>query len=141
MDLFREIDGVYVKSLERCHAQMVRDHWSLPFREQTTIEHVSEEIELLPSAGVFLKENDELVSWMMYWTPNGMSRLNTLEEHRRRGYAALVTEYLSKRIAQSGFVPYVNIRLGNEASHKFFESMGFKFACPTHFMVAFPDSW
>jgi hypothetical protein len=32
-----------------------------------------------------------------------------LEDHRRRGYAALVIQYLSKRIAQSGLIPFVII--------------------------------
>jgi hypothetical protein len=103
--LFSEIDGVYVKNLERCHAQIVYDYWL--YRESTTVENITREIELLPSAGVFL--NDKLVSWMMCHPPNGMSRLHTLEEHRRRGYAALVTQYLLKRVTQCGFVPFANI--------------------------------
>ena len=137
-NLSREIDGVYVKSLERSHAATVYDHW--PYRGHTTIDCISDEIEQLPSAGVFLKENDQLVSWMMCYTPNGMSRIHTLEEHRRRGYAALVTEYLSKRVAQSGLVPYVNIAVENEASHKCFESVGFKLLSPVHVRVTFHDS-
>jgi predicted GNAT family acetyltransferase len=122
--LFSEIDCVYVKSLERCHAQIVYDYW--PYRESTTVENITREIELLPSAGVFLKGNDQLVSWMMCHPPNGMSRLHTLEEHRRRGYAALVTQYLSQRVAQCGFVPFANNVIENTASYKFFESMKFK---------------
>ena len=124
------MDGVYVKSLEPCHAKIVYDYW--PYRESTTVDNITREIELLPSAGVFLKENDELVSWMMCHPPNGMSRLHTLEEHRRRGYAALVTQYLSKRVAQCGFVPFVNIVIENTASYKFFESMKFKLLRPIH---------
>ncbi|EFX72030.1 hypothetical protein DAPPUDRAFT_254937 [Daphnia pulex] len=54
--------------------------------------------------------------------PNGMSRLHTLEEHRRRGYAALGTQYLSKRVAQRGFVPFANNVIENTASYKFFEN-------------------
>ncbi|XP_057372908.1 uncharacterized protein LOC130693732 [Daphnia carinata] len=119
-----EMNGVYVKSLEPCHAQLVYDHWG--YNAHTRVEYIRQEIELLPSAGVFLKENDELVSWMTCHPPNGMSRLHTLEEHRRRGYASLVTQYLSKRVAQSAVVPCVNIVLGNTASFKFFDSMGFK---------------
>ena len=122
--------GVYVKSLEPCHAKIVYDYW--PYRESTTVDNITREIELLPSAGVFLKENDELVSWMMCHPPNGMSRLHTLEEHRRQGYAALVTQYLSKRVAQCGFVPFVNIVIENTASYKFFESMKFTFLRPIH---------
>jgi hypothetical protein len=128
--LFSEIDGVYVKSLERCHAQIVYDYW--PYRESTTVENITREIELLPSAGVFLKGNDKLVSWMMCHPPNGMSRLHTLEEHRHRGYASLVTQYLSRRMAQCGLVPFVNIVIENTASYNFFEIMKFKHLRPTH---------
>ena len=133
----REIDGVYVKSLERCHAQTVYDYW--PYKEGTTVENVAKEIEELPSAGVFLKYNNKLVSWMMSHPPNGMSRLHTLQEFRRRGYAALVTQYLSKRTAQCGFVPFVNIDEENVASQKFFENMKFELFRPVHIGVAKPS--
>ncbi len=110
------MDDVYVKSLERCHAQMVYDH--RPYRESTRVKQVADEIDQsLPSVGVFLKENNMLVSWIMCHPPNGMSRLHTLENHRRRGYAALVAQYLSKRVAQSGCIPYVNIVTDNDASY------------------------
>ncbi|KZS02954.1 Uncharacterized protein APZ42_034405 [Daphnia magna] len=131
-----EMNGVYVKSLEPCHAKIVYDHW--PYNASTRVEYIGKEIELLPSAGVFLKENDELVSWMMCHPPNGMSRLHTLEEHRRRGYASLVTQYLTKRVAQSGVVPFVNIVIGNTASCKFFESMGFKHLRPINISFSLP---
>ncbi|KAI9560840.1 hypothetical protein GHT06_011793 [Daphnia sinensis] len=131
-----EMNGVYVKSLETCHAKIVYDHW--PYSACTKVEHICKEIELLPSAGVFLKENDQLVSWMMCHPPNGMSRLHTLEDHRRRGYASLVTRYLTKRVAQSGVVPFVNIVIGNTASCKFFDSMGFKHLRPINISYSVP---
>ena len=100
------------------------------------MESVAKEIAELPSAGVFLKTDNQLVSWMMYHLPNGMSRLHTLEEHRRRGYAALVTQYLSKRVAQCGLVPFVNIHIDNVASYTFFTStMGFQRLCYGHCYV------
>lgn len=67
-----------------------------------------------------------MVSWIMCHPPNGMSRLHTLKDHRRRGYAALVTQYLLKRIAQSGYIPFVNVDIENCVSKQFFESMEFK---------------
>lgn len=130
------MDDVYVKSLEPCHAKIVYDNW--PYKAGTTVENISKEIELLPSAGVFLKEGDEPVSWMMCHPPNGMSRLHTLERHRRRGYASLVTQYLTKRVAQSGCVPFVNIVIDNTASYKFFDSMGFKHLRPIHVHFSAP---
>ncbi len=44
----------------------------------------------------------------------------TLQEYRRRGYAALVTLSLSKRVAQCGFVPFVNVDTENVVSRTFF---------------------
>ena len=131
-----KMDNVDVKSLETCHAQTVYDHW--PYKHSTTVKDVVDEIEQLPSAGVFLKENDELVSWMMSHPPTGMSRLHTMEQHRRRGYAALVTQYLCKRVAQSGYVPFVNINSDNDASYKFFKFMGFQRDRSGHILVSLP---
>lgn len=91
-----------------------------------TLENFALGIDQLPSAGVFLKENDELVTWMMCNPPFGMSRLYTLESHRRRGYAKLAVQYLSKRMAQAGLIPFVHIVVENEASYKCFQSLGFQ---------------
>ena len=137
LSYFSQMNNVYVKSLERCHAQLVYDHWL--YKQNTTVADVADEIELLPSAGVFLKENDKLVSWMMSHPPTGMSRLHTIEQYRRRGYAALVTQYLSKRVAQTGCVPFVIIVTDNEVSYKFFESMGFQLLSPGHIFLSRPN--
>jgi len=91
---------VYVKSLERCHAALVYENWA--YKSSTLVEFVADEIDRLPSAGVFLKSDDQLVSWIMEHPPNGMSRLYTVEPYRRRGYGRLAIQYLSKRMAQSG---------------------------------------
>ncbi|KAI9560838.1 hypothetical protein GHT06_011791 [Daphnia sinensis] len=129
-------DDVYVKSLEQCHAPLVFETW--PYRHLTTLQDVSEEIVHLPSAGIFLKSNDKLVAWIMCHPPNGMSRLMTLEQYRRKGYASIVTKYLTKRVAQSGHLPYVNIVAGNSVSSKFFESLGFRYLGAGHVWVTSP---
>ena len=116
---------VYVKNLEVRHAQVV--HQNSLFRSNVALEDVRHEIEHLPSAGVFLKSNDELVSWMMCHPPLGMMRLGTFEPYRRRGYAKLAVKYLSKAVAQSGCVPFVSIIKGNSPAIALFESLGFKF--------------
>ena len=102
------------------------------------MEDIADEIDLLPSAGLFLKDKDELVSWIMGHAPMGMSRLFTMDGHRRKGYATLVTLYMSKRMAQSGFLPYVNIVVGNTASTKFFEGLGFRFVRPLNAVLTKP---
>ena len=130
------MDDVYVKSLERRHAQQVYDNW--PYKSSALPSEVADEISQLPSAGVFLKDTDELVAWIMCHPPNGLSRLHTMEKYRRRGYASLVTQYLCKRFAQAGMVPFVNIVVENVASQNVFLSMGFKFSCNSHVCAAQP---
>ena len=125
--------------MEQCHAKIVYDHWAA--RTTTSVEIIAEEINSLPSAGVFLKATNELVCWITYYPTNGMSRLHTLDQHRRKGYASLVIRYLSKRVAQAGFVPTANVGLGNEASFRVFESIGFQILQPWHiyFLSHFVD--
>ena len=116
---------VYVKSLERYHAPLVYEHW--PYKSCTTVDYVANEIDRLPSAGVFLKDGDRLVSWVMEHPPSGTSRLHTLEQYRRCGYGRLAVLYFSKRSAQAGRQPFANIVVGNESSVRLFRSMGFRF--------------
>ena len=123
-------EDIYVKSLEHCHAQIVYDHWS--YRKTTSVEIIAEDINTLPSAGVFLKTTNELVSWMTYLPTNGMSMLHTLEMYRRKGYASLVIRYLSKRIAQAGLIPTANVLVENDASLELFKSNGYQFLQPWH---------
>lgn len=135
--MIRLSDEVYVKSLEREHASIVYENWT--YKASTTVDHVADEIDQLPSAGAFLKTTDQLVSWMVCHPPNGMSRLHTVDGYRRKGYAKLLTRYLSKRFAQSGYVPFVNIVNDNEASIKFFQSLGFRLLGRQYVYVSVPS--
>jgi len=124
---------VYIKSLETSHATTVYEYW--PYNMTTTVDSVVRNIIETPSAGVFRKDTDQLVSWMTSRTPNGMSKLHTLEEFRQRGYASFVTRYLAKRMAQAGYQPYATIDPINESSKKCFRSTGFLETSPVHFLT------
>ena len=128
-----------MKSLERHHAQLIYDNWAA-FKHTTTAEDIADEIDLLPSAGLFLKENDQLVSWVMGHAPMGMSRLYTVDGHRRKGYATLVMQYMSKRMAQSGYLPYVNVIISNTASNKFFQGLGFRYVHGVNALLTKPPA-
>jgi hypothetical protein len=43
-------------------------------------------------------------------------------------------------MAQSGFLPFVNIVVGNTASTKFFEGLGFRFVRPINAILTKPPS-
>lgn len=135
----RARDGVYVKSLESHHAGTVYDNWA--YREITTVDSVLDSVMASPSAGVFVKDSDQLVCWMTSRVHVGMSQLHTLEQFRHRGYAILATRYLSKRLAQSGYVPYAIVSPSNEPSVRCFKGVGFKSNGAFHICeVTFPDS-
>lgn len=120
----RARDDVYVKSLEPHHAAKVYDNWL--YKDTTIMQAVVDSVVESPSAGVFLKATDELVSWMTNFLPTGLSQLHTKEECRQRGYATYVTQYLTKRTAQAGYVPYAIISIGNESSKRCLEGVGFQ---------------
>ena len=76
----------------------------------------------------------------MHFRPqSGLGRLFTLEEHRRRGYAGLLTRYLCNRVAQSGYTPYVTIRVANPVSQQFFQQIGFQLQRPNYIHETFPQ--
>ena len=134
----RTPEGVYVKSLEGRDAATVYNNW--PYRDITTVDSVLDSVVASPSAGLFIKENDELVCWMTGRVHVGMSQLHTLDQFRNRGYAACVTQYLTKRLAQSGYVPYAIVSPDNEPSVRCFKRVGFRRNSPFHICeVIFPD--
>ena len=55
-----------------------------------------------------------------------MVNLFTLPEHRRKGYAKLVTNALCRKLLEKGIVPYVNVDVDNKASQAMHRSMGFR---------------
>lgn len=111
-------------SLKPFNAQQVYDFF--PYRESVTLEDVTDEIEQLPSVGVFLKENRQLVSWMIQRSSFGMGRLFTLEAHRRRGYALLTVRSMSKKMAEAGFFPLLYVNHNNHASKALMIKAGFR---------------
>jgi len=115
-------EDVYVKSLEPCHAQMMYDLW--PHKAQSNVQTIVDNTVDFPSAGLFLKDGDGLVSWIV--GQNGMNRLYTVQEYRRRGYADHVTRYLMRGMVQSGYLPFVHIKAENQASISFFQKLGFR---------------
>ena len=111
-------------SLKSCNAQQVHDFY--PYRRGVTVEDITKEIEQLPSIGIYLKENNQLVSWMTQRSSFGMGRLFTLEAHRRRGYALLAVRSLSKKMAEAGFIPMLYVDFDNDASEALMIKAGYR---------------
>lgn len=75
--------------------------------------------------GIFLKSNDNLVCWVMRNFIGMISNLQTVPEHKRNGYAVLITKVIAKEIAAQGHNPIACIMEGNLRSEKLFLKLGF----------------
>lgn len=78
------------------------------------------------SLGLFLKSDDSLVCWVLGSPMGQMSTLQTDVNHKRKGYATLITKAKSKELAQDGFNPLGTIVQGNVASETMFSKLGFR---------------
>lgn len=74
-----------------------------------------------------MKEDKSLVSWILQCNRGCLAILNTLEQHRRKGYGKIVAQALAKYLAEKDdkdVIVYVDDY--NVTGVKFFQSMGFK---------------
>lgn len=76
--------------------------------------------------GLFLKKDNTLVSWILETEWGGLGMLQTLEEHKRKGYAKVVTQAMIKEIAKEENLDSVLFIIDtNTSSKRLFESLGF----------------
>lgn len=76
--------------------------------------------------GVFLKEDDTLASWVFKNQMGTLGILQTVEEHKRKGYASLILKVMSKEIGEDGHDPLGTVLVKNRASQVMFMKLGFK---------------
>ncbi|KAF7396170.1 hypothetical protein HZH66_007032 [Vespula vulgaris] len=96
-------------------------------------------IKTLPAGGVFCKES--LAAWMVQSYYGAMFSMQTKPEYRRKGYGTKLARYLTKRVAERGYNPFVVIRPENEASQSLYKKLGFRKLFQTVRMIFTPLSW
>ncbi|XP_014600062.1 PREDICTED: uncharacterized protein LOC106784730 isoform X1 [Polistes canadensis] len=96
-------------------------------------------IKSLPAGGVFCK--DSLAAWMVQSYYGAMFSMQTKPEHRRKGYGTKLARYLTKRVAERGYSPFVVIRPENDASQSLYKKLGFRQLFQTVRMIFTPSSW
>lgn len=67
-------------------------------------------------SSVIRDANGSPVSWALLREDGSLGVMYTLKEHRNKGYALDVSEDLIVKTLKKGYVPYVHIRVENEAS-------------------------
>lgn len=114
---------VYIKKLESTHAELANAEW--PHNYKNSVKFVSLLIEMNDGYGLFLKSNDELVSWALLSMLGQLALVQTVDAHKKKGYASLMVKYLSRIIAIKGYSPFGTVLEENKVSMSMFDKLGF----------------
>ncbi|XP_034934852.1 uncharacterized protein [Chelonus insularis] len=115
-------ENVEVLPLTAEHAEGI--HELYPANDMECHELFLRLIKIFPAAGVFV--NGNLAAWMIQSYYGAMFSMQTKPEYRRKGYGTRLARYLTKVVADRGFIPFVVIRPENEASKSLYTKLGFK---------------
>nr|XP_031847991.1 uncharacterized protein LOC116433723 isoform X2 [Nomia melanderi] len=128
---------VQVLPLKAEHAEAI--HELYPANDMECHEIFLRLIGSLPAAGVFVK--DCLAAWMVQSYYGAMFSMQTKPQYRRKGYGTKLARYLTKRVAERGYQPFVVIRPENEASQSLYKKLGFVKLYQTVRMTFTPSTW
>ncbi|XP_024941494.1 uncharacterized protein LOC107268276 isoform X2 [Cephus cinctus] len=128
---------VQVGPLSAEHAEGI--HELYPANDMECHELFLRLIRTLPAAGVF--DKGSLAAWMVQSYYGAMFSMQTKPEYRRKGYGTRLARYLTKRVADKGYNPFVVIRPENEASQSLYRKLGFKKLYQTVRATFTPFSW
>ncbi|XP_045475199.1 uncharacterized protein LOC123681050 isoform X2 [Harmonia axyridis] len=129
-------EEVYIRKLDREYAQQMNKVW--PHSFENSEKKVGNWIENNVGYGVFLKDGDVLVSWVLQGTLGHINMLQTEVEYKGRGYGKLILRVIAKYIAESGHVPVATVLTNNVVSNCLFRSQGFEVAKNTYFFKTVP---
>ncbi|XP_066249289.1 uncharacterized protein [Euwallacea similis] len=123
-DISKCPNEVYVAALKPKDFRVIKQNW--PYSWRFTEQKLEDWTKLKNGFGVYLKSNDKLVSWVIPSCLGQMSALQTLNEHKNKGYAQLVIQHMAKYLAELGFDCCGTVHPTNVASMKLFSKLGFK---------------
>ncbi|XP_017752980.1 PREDICTED: uncharacterized protein LOC108545729 [Eufriesea mexicana] len=135
-ELDEEAD-VQVQPLKAEHAEGIYELY--PANDMECHEVFLRLIRTLPAAGVFAKGS--LAAWMVQSYYGAMFSMQTKPEYRRKGFGTKLARYLTKRVADKGYQPFVVIRPENEASQSLYKKLGFRKLYQTVRMTFMPLTW
>ncbi|XP_011685891.1 PREDICTED: uncharacterized protein LOC105448803 isoform X2 [Wasmannia auropunctata] len=128
---------VQVRPLKAEHAEGI--HELYPANDMECPEIFLRLIRTLPAAGVFA--NGRLAAWMVQSYYGAMFSMQTKPEYRRKGFGTKLARYLTKRVAEKGYYPFVVIRPENEASQSLYKKLGFRRLYQLVRMIFMPFTW
>ncbi|XP_043527472.1 glycine N-acyltransferase-like protein 3 [Frieseomelitta varia] len=129
-------DECYIKPLDKLNVPLIHSLW--PHKSvknpELSLKYIATLIELNGGIGLYLKKNDSLVSWGIQNDWQGLGMVQTLEEHKGKGYAKVIVNMLSKKIAEQGISTTLFIIKGNTSSEKMFKALGWKAVASCEFI-------
>ncbi|KAL7291466.1 hypothetical protein TKK_0014734 [Trichogramma kaykai] len=113
---------VQVLPLKAEHAEGI--HELYPANDMECHELFLRLIKNLSAAGVFA--DGQLAAWMVQSYYGAMFSMQTKPEYRRKGYGTKLARFLTRRVAENGYKPFVVIRPENEASQSLYKKLSFR---------------
>ncbi|CAG9761321.1 unnamed protein product [Ceutorhynchus assimilis] len=126
-------EKVYVKNIQLEDLSVVNNHW--PFKYPESEQKLMDLSKLTKGLGVYLKSNNQLISWVVCSRLGQMGALQTLGEYRFKGYAALAVKNMAKTLAEAGFDCCGSVDRGNVASERLLSKLGFKKLRAYHYIA------
>ena len=90
--------GYTIGRLESHHSDLLRSKWSIT---QESSEWIQQQIESLKSVAIYHKKSPtQPVSWVLEFQSREMGHAYTMETHRKKGFASLVTIALCQSLLE-----------------------------------------
>ncbi|CAG7828404.1 unnamed protein product [Allacma fusca] len=121
-------------------ARIVTDSWK--FSGPGTLDRMEDCIKTIGSAGLYVHDENKgniLASWAIVLHGGTINALHTHDDYRRRGYAKIVMETVSRYAADDGLIPNVQINLENPASKALMEQIGYAYCNRVNWVVYHPQ--
>ncbi|KAG7200598.1 hypothetical protein KM043_001156 [Ampulex compressa] len=127
----------YMKALDKTHIPVIHNVW--PHRDpvfpELSLKYLTTIIEMNFGIGLFLKEDNSLVSWAMQTDWHAMGIVQTVEQHQKKGYASIVINALAKKLAEDNISTALFIVKGNNNSQRLFHALGWKPIAPVTWII------
>lgn len=136
-------DGFELKLLQESDVPFIHDLWpreEVKKNPEKSTNFLSAMVRLNRGIGLFSKNGNKLVSWALHSEWGGLGNVQTLDEYKRRGFAKIVVNALSKILAEEGLDTILFVVVGNESSEKLFISLNWKRVNSEMYIVMKPVS-
>lgn len=84
-------------------------------------------VKLNRGVGLFLREDDSLVSWVLHRDWGSLGMLETVEKHKRKGFGKIVGKAIMKELAvEENLDSTLFVIKNNDSASKLYKSLGYE---------------